>query len=67
MNSQEHATKRILVRPGTWEELKRLREPGQTYDDVIMGPIREGNRNRLYDETDRIMSRGRFAELPREL
>lgn len=36
-------------------ELKRLCEPYQTYDDVIVGLIREGNRNRLYDETDRII------------
>ncbi|HIJ05798.1 hypothetical protein [Methanocalculus sp.] len=67
MISQEHATKRIPVRQSTWEEIQRLREPGQTYDDVIVGLIREGNRNRLYDETDRIMKRGKFAELPREL
>ena len=67
MNAQDHATKRISVRPGTWEDLKRLRESGQTYDDVIVNLIREGNRNRLYDETDRIMSRGRFAELTRYL
>lgn len=67
MISREHATKRIPVRPDINEELQRLREPGQTSDDALISHICEGNRYRLYNETDRIMSRGRFVELPREL
>ncbi|MDO8872086.1 MAG: hypothetical protein Q7V05_05050 [Methanoregula sp.] len=67
MTAQESASKRISVRPSTWDEIHRLRKPGQTCDDVIQGLIRKGNRTRLYDDTDRIMTRGKFAALSRDI
>jgi hypothetical protein len=63
MIEQECATKRIPVCPSTWETVHQLRRPGQTYDDVIRELIKRDPEQRLIDETDRIMKRGRFVPL----
>lgn len=63
MSSQECATKRIPVRPSTWEAVHGLRRPGQTFDDVISDLVREENRRRLYHETHRIMEEDDFVPL----
>jgi len=63
MIEQECATKRIPVCPSTWETVNQLRRPGQTYDDVIRELIKRDPEQRLIDETDRIMKRGRFVPL----
>jgi len=67
MPTQECATKRIPVCPSTWEEIHGLRKPGQTFDDVIKDLVHKEKRRRLFDETDRIMKRGRFMELRRDV
>ncbi len=65
MTGQECATKRIPVCPSTWEAVHGLRKPGQTFDDVIRELVEEENRRRIYDESERIMARGKFVELKR--
>jgi hypothetical protein len=61
---QECATKRIPVRPSTWEEIHGLRKPGQTFDDVIREMVKKEKLNRLSEDTDRICQRDRFVEYP---
>jgi hypothetical protein len=63
MIERERAIKRIPVCPSTWESVHQLRRPGQTYDDVIKELIKRDPEQRLIDETDRIMKRGRFVPL----
>jgi len=63
MIEQECATKRIPVCPSTWETVHQLRKPGQTYDDVIRELIKRDPEQRLIDETNRIMKRGKFVPL----
>ena len=63
MPPEECATKRIPVCPSTWEIVHQLRKPGQTFDDVIRDLVDKAAEQRLVDETDRIVKRGRFVPL----
>ncbi len=63
MSIQECATKRIPVCPGTWETIRQLRKPGQTFYDVINELIRTSSAIRLIEETQRIRKRSRFVPL----
>ena len=63
MIEQECATKRIPVRPSTWNTIHQLRKPGQTYDDVIRELIQRDPEQKLISETDRIIQRNKFVPL----
>jgi len=63
MPAEECATKRIPVCPGTWEIVHQLRKPGQTFDDVIRELVDIAAEKRLFEETRRIVRRGRFVPL----
>ncbi|MFA6362747.1 hypothetical protein [Methanoregula sp.] len=63
MTVPECATKRIPVSPSTWRTVHQLRKPGQTYDDVIQELIQRDSEQKLIDETERIMKRGKFVPL----
>lgn len=41
------ATKRIPVSPETWKEIGRMKEAGQTYDDLLQEMILAYNRQEL--------------------
>lgn len=63
MIEQDCATKRIPVRPSTWNTVRQLRKPGQTYDDVIRELIQRDPEQKLIGETDRIIKRNKFVPL----
>ncbi len=58
-----HATKRIPVTEKIWAELSRLRNAGQTYDELLAEMIEERKKARLFEEMRRIEERGEFVEL----
>ena len=41
------ADKRIPVTEGTWRELHDLKQPGQTFDELLAQLIKEHNRRQL--------------------
>lgn len=41
------STKRVPVSEPTWKELGKMKEAGQTYDDLIKDLIQEANRTEL--------------------
>jgi predicted CopG family antitoxin len=45
-----HATKRIPVREETWRELARIKEAGQTYDDLLQKLIEEKRKMKLKED-----------------
>lgn len=49
---EEIATKRVAVKPRTWEALSNLRKPGETFDDLVMSLITNEQRLRLYNDLD---------------
>jgi len=63
MSVQECSTKRIPVRPSTWEELYELRKPGQAFDQVLSDMVTQEKRRRLFEDADRKMRDGHFVEL----
>lgn len=63
MSVSECSTKRIPVRPSTWEELYELRQPGQTFDQVLSDMVHHEKRRRLFEDADRKMRDGHFVEL----
>lgn len=58
-----HATKRIPVTEERWIELSRLKEAGQTYDELLAKLIEEYKRAKLFEEMRRIEEEGEFVEL----
>lgn len=40
-------TKRVPIKEPTWKELGKMKEAGQTYDDLIKELIQEANRSKL--------------------
>ncbi len=63
MSVAECSTKRIPVRPSTWEELYELRKPGQTFDQVLSDMVAREKKRRLFEDADRKMREGHFTEL----
>ena len=63
MSAAECSTKRIPVRPRTWEELYELRKPGQTFDQVLSDMVAHEKKRRLFEDADRKMRDGHFTEL----
>jgi hypothetical protein len=50
--NDEIATKRVAVKPSTWESLSNLRKPGETFDELIVSLIATEQRRRLYHDLD---------------
>lgn len=48
------ADKRIPVTEERWRELNDLKEPGETYDQLLEELIREHNRRRLADRVQSV-------------
>jgi hypothetical protein len=52
MQTRERATKIIYLCPSTWEAVRELKQPGQTYDDVLRDLVRKETECRLIDEIE---------------
>lgn len=50
--NEEIATKRVAVKPSTWEALSNLRKPGETFDELLMSLVTTEQRLRLYHDLD---------------
>ncbi len=57
------ATKRIPVSQEIWEELNRLKEPGQTYDDLLEELLEREKKLNLIRDMKRIDETAEFVEL----
>lgn len=58
-----HATKRIPVTEKMWVELSRLKDAGQTYDELLAEMVEEYKKTHLFEEMRSIEERGEFVEL----
>ncbi len=58
------AIKRIPVSPEILEELSRLKEPEQTFGELIAGMIERENKFRLLKDMKRIEKMAEFVEIP---
>jgi hypothetical protein len=52
LGSEQLATKRVAVKPSTWEALSNLRKPGQTFDELLVSLITSEQRHRLTHDLD---------------
>jgi len=50
--NEENATKRVAVKPSTWEALSNLKRPGETFDELLISLITNEQRNRLIHDLD---------------
>jgi predicted CopG family antitoxin len=57
------ATKRIPVSQEIWEELNRLKEPGQTFDDLLEELLEREKKLKLIRDMKRIEETTEFVEL----
>ncbi|MGC9444698.1 MAG: antitoxin VapB family protein [Candidatus Methanospirareceae archaeon] len=57
------ATKRIPVSQEIWEELNRLKEPGQTFDDLLEELLEREKKLKLIKDMKRIEETAEFVEL----
>lgn len=57
------ATKRIPVSPEIWEELSRLKEPGQTFGELLRKMIEREKKARLLKDMKRIEKTAEFVEI----
>lgn len=53
-SSMSTADKRIPVTEERWRELSDLKEPGETYDELLEQLIREHNRGQLADRVQSV-------------
>lgn len=60
------ATKRIPVTEERWRELHDLKEPGQTWDEVIEDLVEEHKERRLTDMIREKREEGEFVEVDPE-
>lgn len=58
-----NATKRIPVTEERWKELHELKEPGQTFDEVIESLVEEHKKARLFRDMNRIREESEFIQL----
>ena len=49
---EEIATKRLAVKPSTWEALSNLKKPGETFDELLVSLITAEQRHRLIRDLD---------------
>ena len=52
IEKEEIATKRLAVKPSTWEALSNLRKPGETFDELLVSLITTEQRHRLSHDLD---------------
>ena len=57
------ATKRIPVSEGVWAEISELKQPGQTFDDLLLFMVEQEKKRRFIDDMDRIEAEGDCGEL----
>ncbi len=57
------ATKRISVSPEIWEELRGLKEVGQTFGELIRKMIESEKKARLLTDMKKIEETAEFVEL----
>ena len=50
----QRMAKRIPISENTWKELRRLKEDGQTYDQLLTKMIRNHNRTELLRKMERV-------------
>lgn len=50
--AEELATKRVPVKPSTWELLSVLKRPGETFDELLLSLISKEQRHRLMIDLD---------------
>jgi len=50
--NEQNATKRVAVKPSTWEALSNLRKPGETFDELLVSLITTEQRQRLVHDLD---------------
>lgn len=60
------ADKRIPVTEERWRELHELKEPGQTYDDLLSELVEEHKKARLFRDMERIRQENDFVSLDEE-
>lgn len=58
-----NANKRIPVTEERWKELHDLKEPGQTFDELIEELVEERKKKRLFEDMNRIREESEFVEL----
>jgi len=63
MTVSKLASKRIPVTKEVWEEMSRLREPGQTYNSLLEDMIDKIKKQRLAKDMKRIEAEGKFVKL----
>ena len=63
MTAKSQLTKRIPVREETWATLSRLKEPGETFDELLvkMADVEAGRR--LACELQAIREKGEYEDL----
>lgn len=61
-----NATKRIPVTEERWEQLHELKQPGQTYDDLVAELVEEYKKARLFRDMNRIREQSDFVSLEEE-
>jgi hypothetical protein len=49
---EKNATKRVAVKPSTWEALSNLRKPGETFDELLVSLITTEQRQRLHHDLE---------------
>lgn len=57
------ANKRIPVTEERWEQLHELKEPGQTYDELLEELVEEFKKARLFRDMNRIREESEFERL----
>lgn len=57
------ATKRIPVSEGVWAEISDLKQPGQTFDELLSAMAEQEKKRRFIEDMDRIEAEGDFVEL----
>lgn len=57
------ATKRIPVTFVTWEEVSRLKRPGQTFDELLQEMVETEKKERFVKEMEKIEKNEEFVKL----
>lgn len=58
-----NATKRIPVTEERWEELHELKEPGQTFDELIESLVEDRKKAQLFRDMNSIREDSEFVPL----
>ena len=63
MTTRSQLTKRIPVREETWATLSRMKEPGETFDELLVKMADLESGRRLACELQAIRDRGEYEDL----